>query len=515
MSTCGTCGAALAGACVSPIRIASSSVKSKSPIWCEVGGTTAADGGIARAVSPLSTPAAAADAAARARAAAAFWIAPVAFRASDPRPVPIVPSADDPSTPSAATPAPLRLLPASATISGVPGGFAPAQLEFAARTFGTASGKEPGLTSAIVCPYRTPPAHATKRQWRPRSAVTRIGDATACVCPRPSCPEAFCPHARTSPAEVTAIECDPLADTLAISGRPLMIVGLFRSFADDPRPSCPSLPHPNAQISPLEESARVCEEPHATCRMPFPNSSLTGRGSLFLLPPNKSQFPWPSCPYSSHPHENTSFLSVEVSATVCASPHATSEICVPCSRLTSAGVERDVSSPCPSCPLTPQPHVYTWPVSVETVVCADPHATRATVMPSSAATRSGVEKLTDGAPCPSCPKCPHPHDHTVPAVPTATVCAEPHETRETTWPSNDSRMRGRTRLVTSPCPSCPCVPRPHANTSPCSDSASECSSPASTCTILMPSSPLMMRGSHCASPCGPCPVWPYWLYPHE
>ena len=50
---------------------------------------------------------------------------------------------------------------------------------------------------------------------------------------------------------------------------------------------------------------------------------------------------------------------------------------------------------------------------------------------------------------------------------TATVWAEPHETRETTWVSNDSRMRGRTRLVTSPWPSCPDRPEPHVYTRPC------------------------------------------------
>lgn len=89
------------------------------------------------------------------------------------------------------------------------------------------------------------------------------------------------------------------------------------------------------------------------------------------------------------------------------------------------------SSPCPSRPSLPQPHVNTTPSLVTTATWAGPQLTHVTSKLSNASISLGLDEL-DQSPCPKHPCSPIPQVMTMPLSVTNTVKSPPQHTLKRT-----------------------------------------------------------------------------------
>ena len=151
--------------------------------------------------------------------------------------------------------------------------------------------------------------------------------------------------------------------------------------------------------------------------MAIPSLGFTGRGST------------PSSPNSLEPHAYTSPKSQ--TATVCRVPATASVMFTLISAATSVGSNRGYRSPCPSCPYSPPPHVYTlpsrdtaraWYLDADTFTASTPSNARTGVGTITRCPMLSIPTGTKPKPWPSCPTSPYPQVYTCPpAVAAAAV----------------------------------------------------------------------------------------------
>ena len=122
-------------------------------------------------------------------------------------------------------------------------------------------------------------------------------------------------------------------------------------------------------------------------------------------------------------------------------------------------------------------------------------------------TRRGVVSAVERhwSPCPSCPLSPAPHVKTAPLMDTAAVCAHPAETMRTRMFLSESTTRGTSSSSWLPCPNRPLSPQPKLQTLPLTSRAALWETPAATWTTPV-------SGARCsvATPSNrtPCPRRP-------
>mmetsp|Transcript_21708 Transcript_21708/g.67300 ORF Transcript_21708/g.67300 Transcript_21708/m.67300 type:complete len:206 (-) Transcript_21708:199-816(-) len=139
----------------------------------------------------------------------------------------------------------------------------------------------------------------------------------------------------------------------------------------------------------------------------------------------------------------------------------------------------------PSWPDVPRPNANASPLLVRTSECACPAETPTTNTCLSASMRRG-RRCERSSPQPSCPECPSPHAYTAPLSVTARQWSEAASvtTRPLTLtPAATPRCSTRTGASASSSerwPRAPCRPHPHASTSPSSSMARVCKRPAAT-----------------------------------
>ena len=98
-------------------------------------------------------------------------------------------------------------------------------------------------------------------------------------------------------------------------------------------------------------------------------------------PPCCSRTPPPPPAQASHPKQTHATPSLPLCTHLCRQPHATCATLTPSSPLALVGVCRSWVSPSPTLPYRPHPHPNTSPSSVEHTECSAPQATRTTRLP--------------------------------------------------------------------------------------------------------------------------------------
>nr|GMD71447.1 hypothetical protein Iba_chr12eCG16080 [Ipomoea batatas] len=200
------------------------------------------------------------------------------------------------------------------------------------------------------------------------------------------------------------------------------------------------LDEPNTGLKDLE-ALRV---PH--CELPFGielQLKLVNFCHQYPRDPIFHLHPFPTCILqlgkSTQQHE-------VVRATVKLCPQATWQKLGSTRAATQVGTSLDSLSPCPSRPLSPSPHVNSFPdeqllelefptmTSTTAALCQTPQAARTVRSPLRDSTSLGLEMLFL-SPWPRTPKVPSPKVNNCPAEVTTAVCQGPQEINETWMPS--------------------------------------------------------------------------------
>mmetsp|Transcript_28624 Transcript_28624/g.71977 ORF Transcript_28624/g.71977 Transcript_28624/m.71977 type:complete len:412 (+) Transcript_28624:280-1515(+) len=280
--------------------------------------------------------------------------------------------------------------------------------------------------------------------------------------------------------------------------------GMF-TFSTADVPSCPSLPRPQENISPVAAHATMWNEPHAMCKICRPSTGLPTLSGLVYC---DTAWPCPSCPYCPAPHVNTRPSAVR--AAVCVTPVAT--VVIVLSMGTSVGTQRLSQLPRPSWPEEPSPHMYSSPDTVMPPVWWLVQHTLLTFCPGGICTRAGVVTALENSPTPNCPCALEPH---INRSPLSVVAAEDEIPADTCTHAGSVWMgTGERRGVSSPWPRTPATLLPQDSTVPSSDKAIVWDFPQATCTTFTWLSDRTRVGTATSAVQSPLPRTPSMPHPH-
>ena len=164
-----------------------------------------------------------------------------------------------------------------------------------------------------------------------------------------------------------------------------------------------------------------------------------------------------------------------------------------CSMPAYSPVRRHATHPCPSAPTNPSPHDHRAPHAVTAHVWRPPHATMATrARKRPAPTSVGVivpsSTISSSSPSPSLPASPAPHAYSSPCRVTAAEWWVPAATIATRPPPNPCTCAGPSLSPSVPRPRRPPSPFPHAHSAPVSVRAKVCASPQTAMSTRSPPS---------------------------